>query len=46
MLYGPTFSAKREEPWSLVRTLLGESTALFPDSVEGLPSRISVGRKT
>ncbi len=41
VLYGRAFSAERDEPWSLTRTLLQEAIALFPDSVGSLPGRIS-----
>lgn len=41
VLYGRAFSAERDEPWSLIRSLIEEAVALFPDSVSRLPGRIS-----
>lgn len=41
VLYGRAFSAERDEPWSLIRSLIEEAVALFPDSVSHLPGRIS-----
>jgi DNA-binding SARP family transcriptional activator/tetratricopeptide (TPR) repeat protein len=41
VLYARAFSAERDEPWSLVRSLVEEAVALFPDSVSRLPGRIS-----
>jgi DNA-binding SARP family transcriptional activator/tetratricopeptide (TPR) repeat protein len=41
VLYGRAFSAERDEPWSLIRSLIEEAVALFPDSVSRLPERIS-----
>ncbi len=41
VVYGRAFSAERDEPWSLVRSLVEEAVALFPDSVSRLPGRIS-----
>ncbi len=41
VLYARAFSAERDEPWSLIRSLVEEAVALFPDSVSRLPGRIS-----
>ncbi|HEU4869190.1 MAG TPA: BTAD domain-containing putative transcriptional regulator [Actinomycetota bacterium] len=41
VLYGRAFSAERDEPWSLIRSLIQEAVALFPDSVSRLPGRVS-----
>ena len=41
VVYGRAFSAERDEAWSLIRSLIEEAVALFPDSVSRLPGRIS-----
>jgi DNA-binding SARP family transcriptional activator len=41
VVYGRAFSAERDEAWSLIRTLVHEGLALFPDSFAALPPRIS-----
>lgn len=41
VLYARAFSAETDEPWSLIRSVIEEAVALFPDSVSRLPGRVS-----
>ncbi|CAN5737601.1 hypothetical protein BH23ACT12_BH23ACT12_20400 [soil metagenome] len=41
VVYGRAFSAERDGTWSLMRTIVQEAAALFPDSVGSLPERIA-----